>query len=154
MTKIVNKANARLGFLRRNLHIKQQHIKEMAYKCLVKPLVEYACAVWSPSTDCLKSQQKAARFLTNNYHQRASVTKMLQQLNWESLEARRQASTLSLFTKGVQGEVDTDAEARLKKSTWSTRGNSTKYIQPQSNTIMHTKTFWPLAIPLLNQQRS
>ena len=56
VTKIVHKANVRLGFLRQNLHIKQQHIKEMAYKSLVKPLVEYACAVWSPSTDCLKSQ--------------------------------------------------------------------------------------------------
>ena len=51
---------------------------------------------------------------------------MLQQLNWESLEARRQASTLSLLTKGVQGEVDTDAETRLKDLTRSTRGSSTK----------------------------
>ena len=55
-----------------------------------------------------------------------------------SLEAWRQASTLSLFTKGVQGEVDTDAETWMKKSTRSTRGNSTKYIKPQSNTIAYT----------------
>mgnify|MGYP001800869217 CR=1 FL=1 len=96
------------GCLWQNLHIKQR-IKEMAYKSLVRPLVEYACAVWSPSTDCLKSQiemtqRRAARFVTNNYHQRASVTKMLQQLNWESLEAWRQSSTLSILTKRVQGE--------------------------------------------------
>ena len=52
------------------------------------------------------TQRRAARFVTNNYHQRASVTKMLQLLNWESFEARRQASTQGLFTKGGQGEVD------------------------------------------------
>ena len=59
-----------------------------------------------------------------------------------------QGSTLSLFTNGVQGEVDTDAETRLKKSTRSTRGNSTKYIQPQSNSIAHTKTFRPTMEPV------
>ena len=37
-----------------------------------------------------------------------------------------QGSTMSLFTKGVQGEVDTDAETRLKDLTRSTRGSSTK----------------------------
>ena len=76
-----------------------------------------AYADWSHSTDCLQSQiamtqRRAARFVTSSYQVRASVTKM--QLNWESLETQRQSSTMSLCTKGVQGEVDTDAISRLK----------------------------------------
>ena len=42
------KANSSIGFLRRNLHISQQHIKKCAYSSLIRPQVEYAAAIWDP----------------------------------------------------------------------------------------------------------
>ncbi|KAK7095258.1 hypothetical protein V1264_006690 [Littorina saxatilis] len=47
---IVKKANQTLGFLRRNLKIGAVHTKELAYKSLVRPLLEYACTAWDPSS--------------------------------------------------------------------------------------------------------
>ena len=41
----VNKANRVLGFLRRTLKISDVRLKSTAYKALVKPILEYLCAV-------------------------------------------------------------------------------------------------------------
>ena len=40
------KANRTLGFLRRNLSSCPKDVKEMAYKGLVRRILEYACPVW------------------------------------------------------------------------------------------------------------
>ena len=47
---IVSKANKRLGFLRRNLRVNNVLTKDLAYKSLVRPLVEYSSCVWDPYT--------------------------------------------------------------------------------------------------------
>ena len=46
---ICTKANRTLGFLRRNLSLCPREVKEMAYKGLVRPILEYASPVWDPS---------------------------------------------------------------------------------------------------------
>ena len=45
---ITNKANSTLGFVKRNLHHCPQKGKDQAYKSLVRPRLEYGCAVWDP----------------------------------------------------------------------------------------------------------
>ena len=42
----VNKANQTLGFLRRNLGNCSELIKDLSYKSLVRPNLEYASTVW------------------------------------------------------------------------------------------------------------
>jgi len=42
-TKVVNKANLVLGFLKRNLKYCPPEIKASCYKSLVIPILEYAC---------------------------------------------------------------------------------------------------------------
>ena len=37
-----------LGFLRRNLALAPRHTKEVAYKTLVRPQLEYAAPIWHP----------------------------------------------------------------------------------------------------------
>ena len=37
-----------LGFLRRNLALAPRHTKEVAYKKLVRPQLEYAALIWHP----------------------------------------------------------------------------------------------------------
>ena len=50
---ISSKANQTLGFLRRNLKINSQTIKEKAYKSIVRPKLEYCNSVWDPK--CIKN---------------------------------------------------------------------------------------------------
>ena len=44
-------ASRSLGFLRRNIRTQNPALREMAYKTLVHPLVEYSSTVWSLYTD-------------------------------------------------------------------------------------------------------
>ncbi|KAK2184468.1 hypothetical protein NP493_265g01010 [Ridgeia piscesae] len=50
INKIVNKANSKLGFIKRNLKSIPQSIKTYAYWSLVHPHLEYCCPVWDPYT--------------------------------------------------------------------------------------------------------
>ena len=42
--------NANKTLLKRNIATKNEKVKQLAYKCLVRPLVEYASIIWSPYT--------------------------------------------------------------------------------------------------------
>jgi hypothetical protein len=48
VTNISQKANKTIGFLKSNLNISNEKIKEKAYISLVRPTVEYASPVWDP----------------------------------------------------------------------------------------------------------
>ena len=85
----------------------------MAYKTLVRPLVEYSSSVWSPYTKSNIAslemvQLRAARWTLTEYSPYASVTQMLQSLGWRSLEQRRSDSRLCLFYKIIYGLVAID----------------------------------------------
>ena len=74
---ITNKANQSLGFLRRNLKIISSKAKVHAYNAIVRPKLEYATPVWDPHTQnqinqIEKIQRRAARFITNRYHNTSS----------------------------------------------------------------------------------
>jgi len=65
-----------------------QNIRELAYLSLV----EYAASAWSPWLlhDITKLYRKTTMKKCNrNYHQTASVSNMIDELGWESLESRR-----------------------------------------------------------------
>ena len=79
--RISAKANRTLGFLRRNLYSCPTHIKDMAYKTLVRPILDYCSSVWDPHTQTLINQleaiqNRAARFVTGDYGRKSSVTAM------------------------------------------------------------------------------
>ncbi|XP_069109190.1 uncharacterized protein [Argopecten irradians] len=48
INNITANANRTLGFLKRNLTINSPHIKEHAYKALVRPKHEYCSSIWDP----------------------------------------------------------------------------------------------------------
>ena len=82
--KICTSANGSLGFIKRNIRTKSPAIREMAYKTLVRPLVEYSSSVWSPNTDKYIGkiemvQRKAAtcRWTLCNFHTQTSVTEII-----------------------------------------------------------------------------
>ena len=60
--------------------------------------------VWHPHKKSNKDkiekvQRRAARFVSNNFRRKASVSEMLHNLGWQSLDSRRQDQRLVLFYK-------------------------------------------------------
>ncbi len=105
-TKIAStKAQQTLGVIRRNLNKCSTHIKAVAYTSLVSPILEYASAAWDPhSQNNIKPleriQRQAARFCTNNYSREpGSVTKLSQELGWETLQTRIKCKRIITLNK-------------------------------------------------------
>ena len=101
---ISNKANKTLGFLRRNLKIGAVKLKDTAYKTMVRPILEYASTVWDPYKEGHISkieavQRRAARFVLNSYKRSASVTSMLNHLDWPSLQSQRKIKSLACCSR-------------------------------------------------------
>ena len=68
-------------------------MEECTYKALVRPQLEYA-TIWSPWQRYLvdgieKVQCRSARYIYNNYHSDSSVSTMIKNLHWDSLEVRQ-----------------------------------------------------------------
>ena len=106
-----SKANKKLGFLKRNLKVRDSKLKETAYKAIVRPSLEYCSSVWDPhskqSAETLeKVQRRAARWATGRYHNTSSVTNMLSDLGWKELAQRRTCSRLTMLFKITRGFVD------------------------------------------------
>ena len=135
---ITAKANSTLG-VKRNLWNCPREVKEIAYQTIVRPKLEYACASWDPyyKKDIVKVesvQRKAARFqCTPNYQQTASVTDMIKELGWDSLESRSKKARLNLMYKLAHRLINIDTVNHLEShSEMRTRGShSFKYRIPK-----------------------
>ena len=112
VSNVCTKANRTLGFLRRNLYSCPQEVKEVAYKGLVRPVLDYGSSVWDPPGVVLQKelesvQKRAARVVTGNYnYETGSMTGILGQLKWESLKKRRKDNRLILLYKGLKGKAN------------------------------------------------
>ena len=151
------KASRTLGFLRRNLQVKNQAIKTRAYQTLVRPQVEYASAIWDPftanNTNKLEMVQRtAARYVTNTWYYKASVSELLQTLGWPSLADRREKARLGLFYRMHHGLVAINEQLQYAQPTGrSTRAaNTQSYRIPQSTCDYHQNSFFPRTIPVWN----
>ena len=93
----------------------------------------------------------AARYATNSYHNTSSVTDMLQDLDWESLESRRIKIQLTLLFKVIQDLVDIPASAYLTPASTRTRAYHTKKLrQISSKSDAYKHSFFPRTIPVWN----
>ena len=101
--------------IRRNLYFAPTAVKAKAYLATCRPSLEYAASVWSPSSDSLKHdiemvQHRAAKFVTNQYPKKGhysefSVTKIVDDLGWDTLEQRRNQARCSMVYKIIHGKV-------------------------------------------------
>jgi hypothetical protein len=133
INRICKKANQLLGFLRRNLKYSPKCLKETAYKSLVRCNLEYCSSIWDPyyAKDIKQIEQvqrRAARFVQRDYSWESSVSAMISDLGWDSLQSRRKDARLTFFYKVVQGAVGVSAEDYLTKGYSRTRSsNSYKF---------------------------
>ena len=115
ISEISSKATKTLGFLRRNLAFAPRSTKEVAYKTLVRPKLEYSAPIWGPYSKLKinqveKDKRTAARWTCRRWRNTRSVSEMLDELEWPSLEARRDQSSLLLFYKIHSGAVSIEKD--------------------------------------------
>jgi len=116
---IATKANKTLGLLWRHLKHCTSNVKDIAYRTLIRPQMEYCSSVWDPYetwdvTTLEKVQRRAARFVKGDYKRESSVMQMICDLGWQSLEARRAVSRLSLMYKIAHGLVDIESQILVR----------------------------------------
>ena len=76
----------------------------------MRPHIEYAATVWDPHISKQKHSlemvhRRAARWVTNRYHNTSSVSDMLHTLGWRSLEHRRATSRLCMLFQIYHGSI-------------------------------------------------
>ena len=151
------KANQSLAFLKRNLKLTSSKIKEHAYKALVRPKLEYCTTIWDPHTknqniQIEKVQRRAARFVSNRYHNTSSVTEMMKDLNWVPLEVRRLRFRLLFFYKVVNFLVAVPTQNLLSPLDHRTRHFSPhSYRHIQTSKDCYKYSFFPRTIVQWNQ---
>ncbi|XP_041466442.1 uncharacterized protein LOC121416970 [Lytechinus variegatus] len=155
--KTANKAHKTLGFLRRNLWFCPRDVKVIAYKSLVRPVLEYATCAWDPyKADQIRTlegvQRKAARFCCGDYSRESSVSGMLKDLQLDTLESRREKNRLAMMYKIQNNNVDINKEEYINLiSTRETRNNSGTRIEvPFARTDTYKNSFFPRTIRAWN----
>ena len=153
ISDISSKATKTLCFLRRNLAFAPKSTLEVAYKTLM-----YTAPIWSP--DCKsqiqqveKVQRTAARWTYRRWRNTSSVGKILYELQWPTLEARRDQSSLLFFHKVhcVNMSIDKDKYLTLSQrtiSTMSSRSSQNCSTQTYSDALKYS--YFPMTIPRWN----
>ena len=153
---VTKKANSTIGFLKRNMRSAPQAAKDTAYKTFVRPIVEYAATAWAPSTDKANDkidmvQRRAARFVKNDYGRTSSVTEMMSNLGWDTLQKRRDLARLSMMYRIVHELVDIPVEPYLIPLTSMTRGHDSRFHQIRTSNTIYQYSFFPRTSILWNQ---
>ena len=152
---ITKKANSTSAFLQRNISPCPRQTKVLCYKALVRPIVEYACTVWDPHTQkninkLEMLQRRYARFVFNDYQRTSSVTSMLQQLQWPTLQERRAQYKLVMVYRCVNFLVDIPPAYLAPSPMVSKRGHSQMIIVPFARTLAYQRSFFPDTIRMWN----
>jgi hypothetical protein len=84
INNVCKKANATLGFLRRNLRNVPESCRKTAYVTLVRSIMEYGATIWNPY---LKRDIIQNRFVKKDYKSRetGAITRMREDLELETL---------------------------------------------------------------------
>ena len=103
INSITNKANSTRVFLQRDIYQCPRNTKELCYKTLVRPIVEYSSIIWDPLTasnihKLEMVQRRYTRFVFGDYRTISSVTEMVNQLQRTTLQERHvQAKAVMMF---------------------------------------------------------
>ena len=148
INNISTKAKNTLRFIKRNVKTRNTKVKEAAYNTYVRPQLEYCSIVWHPWQKHLaymveSTQRAAARYVCNNYDYASSVTQMLLNLQWKTLEQRRVHNSVVFLYKIHHHLVYVDHNHLVPT-------RNLNFLIPQSRTQYHSNSFFPRSIRYWN----
>ena len=142
-----------IATIKRNLWNCPRKVRETAYTSIVRPKLEYASASWDPHykkdiSTLERVQRKAARFCLQNFNKTASVTDMLSELKWDTLEIRRKKSRLTLMYKLSHNLVDITTEDHLipNSEKRTRKSHAFKYRMSEVSKDVFKFSFFPRSI--------
>ena len=153
---ITQKANRSLNFIRRNLGRCSSKTKEMAYKSLVQPHLQYACAAWDPHQaqhiqKIEKIQSRAARFVTGNYGRYESVSTMKTELGWLPQQASRFVCRMTTLYKITNSHIAVSLPDNITPNTRVSRGHHDhQFTVPPAYIDSYKFSFFPRTIRCWN----
>ena len=129
---VIGKANRSLGFIRCNHYSCPENVKGQAYITLVHPCLEYACSMWDPHTqkhchDIEGVQWRSTRFVKKLLWERCyerepgTVSNLLNDLNWPSLQLRRKIAQLTTMYKIVNNKFRVNILEHIARSYHSSK---------------------------------
>jgi len=144
-----------------------RRVKATAYTSFVRPQLEYAGTVWSPHTvnntnsQMAAVQRRAARSVMNDWSRPykqsgrsspriGSLTLMMQQMGWNTLQERRNQARVIMMYRIVNGLI-IPSSLYLTYSTQSTRGHGLKFRVPAVCVSAFNHSFFPATIRIWNQ---
>ena len=152
INKITSSADRTLGFIRRNLRNCNEQFKATAYISLVRSVLEYSSTVWDPYLEgdiqrLEKIQRKAARFVKKDYQRTSSVTAMLDDLGWETLQKRRMCNRLAMMYKITNKQVAIPPNDHIEFNTRTIRNKHCAQLKvKQTSTETYRNSFFPKTI--------
>ena len=135
ISTVAARGQSKLAFLDRNLKGCPKKLRDTVYISVIRPALENSCSVWNPHKKSNKYkvekfQRRAARFVSNNFRRKASVSEMLHHLGWQSRDSRRQDQHLVLFYKIINGLASVETEGILTPADSRTRKNQFQISTP------------------------
>ena len=118
--------------------------------------MKYASAVWSPYTKqninkIEMLQRRAAHWVYNDYSPYSSVTDMLSNLGWRSLELRLYDSRIAMFYKIVYGLVAIPVPPYFERTMVQTRHHPIAYRQIHTSFSYYYYSFFPMTVIIWNR---
>ena len=135
----------------------------------MRPILEYGNICWSPTSEKLNNQlemvqHKAAKFATNIYPKKGhydsfSISRLLNELNWSTLEQRRKQARLGMVYKILNNLVILDPGYTPKSTSnrpsrscsEANVGSHNKLTERHSRLHVTGRTFFYSAPKLWNQ---
>ena len=89
-------------------------------------------------------QKRAARFVTRNYsYETGSMTGILEELKWETLQKRRNDNRLILLYKGLKGKARIHTDDLIPKNRHCRNQHSLVFQIPTASKDAYKKSFFP-----------
>ena len=153
---VTQKAHRSLNFLRRNLGKCSKTTKEMAYKSLVQPHLQYASSAWDPHQanhirKIERVQAKAARFVLGRYGQCDSVSEMRKELGWHTQQAQRFVNRMTILYKTINGHIALSIPPTFIPNNRISRGqHQHQFIIPSIHIDSYKYSYFPRTIRCWN----
>jgi hypothetical protein len=88
-------------------------------------------------------QRRAARYVTNRYHNTSSVSSMIEQIEWTTLQERRKHSRLLMMYKLKNNILRVDASSIFIPNERPSRNNNEQELRiPSCKTTVRTDSFY------------